>query len=164
MSRIPLAYGSRILNLFRNQKNLGKMEDATVSAVAGSPACGDMIVIYLKINRDEVIEKASFESYGCAANIATASISTDMIKDMKVKDAWKISWKEVVQEIRGLPSVKLHGGILSVGAIRRAIREFYKMKSKKLSWLSEQLTFEEKQAVEEEELARTLSKKVKAKR
>lgn len=96
--------------------------------------------------------------------IATASISTDMIKGFNVKDAWKISWKDGVQEIGGLPSVKLHCGILSVGAIRRAIREVYKMKSKKFGWLSEQLTFEEKQALEEEELARTLSKKVKVKR
>lgn len=68
MSRVPLPYGSRVLDLFKNPKNLGKMENATVSAVAGSPACGDMIVIYLKINQEEVIEKASFESYGCAAN------------------------------------------------------------------------------------------------
>jgi len=62
MSRAPLPYSSKILELFRNPKNLGKMEDATVCAIAGSPACGDMIAFYLKINEDEVIEKATFES------------------------------------------------------------------------------------------------------
>ena len=163
MSRVPLPYSSKILELFRNPKNLGRMEDATVSAVAGSPACGDMIAIYLKIDRDEVIEKATFESYGCAANIATASISTEMITGKRVEDAWKISWREVAQEVGGLPSVKFHCGILSVGAIRRAIREYYKMKGEKPSWLSEELTFEEKQALEEEELARVLTKKIGAK-
>jgi len=163
VSRVPLPYSSKILELFRNPKNLGKMEDATVSAVAGSPACGDMIAIYLKIDKDEVIEKATFESYGCAANIATASISTEMITGKKVEDAWKISWREVAQEVGGLPSVKFHCGILSVGAIRRAIREYYKMKGEKPSWLSDELTFEEKQALEEEELARVLSKKIGAK-
>ena len=160
MSRVPLPYSSKILELFRNPKNLGRMEDATVSAVAGSPACGDMIAFYLKINKDEVIEKATFESYGCAANIATASISTEMVKGKKVEEAWKISWKDVADEVGGLPSVKFHCGILSVGALRRAIREYYKRKGEKPSWLSDELTFEEKHALEEEELARVLSKKI----
>jgi nitrogen fixation NifU-like protein len=160
MSRAPLPYSSKMLELFRNPKNLGKMEDATVSAVAGSPACGDMIAFYLKINKDEVIEKASFESYGCAANIATASITTEMVKGKKLEEAWKISWKRVADEVGGLPTVKFHCGILSVGAVRRAIREFYKKKGKKPSWLHDEITFEEKHALEEEELARVLSKKL----
>ena len=160
MSRIPLPYSSKILELFKNPKNLGKMKDATVSAVAGSPACGDMIAVYLKINEDEVIEKATFESYGCAANIATASVTTEIVKGKKIEDAWKISWKEVADEVGGLPTVKFHCGILSVGALRRAIREYYKKKGEKPSWLSDKLTFEEKQALEEEELARVLSKKI----
>ena len=160
MSRAPLPYSFKMLELFRNPKNLGKMEDATVSAVAGSPACGDMIAFYLKINKDEVIEKASFESYGCAANIATASITTEMVKGKKLEEAWKISWKRVADEVGGLPTVKFHCGILSVGAVRRAIREFYKKKGKKPSWLPDELTFEEKHALEEEELAKVLSKKL----
>jgi nitrogen fixation NifU-like protein len=160
VSRVPLPYSSKILELFRNPKNLGRMEDATVSAVAGSPACGDMIAFYLKINEDEVIEKATFESYGCAANIAASSITTEMIKGKRVEDAWKVSWKEIADEVGGLPTVKFHCGILSVGALRRAIREYYKKKGEKPSWLSEELTFEEKHALEEEELARALSKKI----
>jgi len=160
VSRVPLPYSSKILELFRNPKNLGRMEDATVSAVAGSPACGDMIAFYLKINKDEVIEKATFESYGCAANIATSSITTEMIKGKRIEDAWKVTWKEIADEVGGLPTVKFHCGILSVGALRRAIREYYKKKGEKPSWLSEELTFEEKHALEEEELARALSKKI----
>jgi len=91
-SRIPLPYSPKVLELFRNPKNLGPMEDATVVESAGSPACGDMIRLYLKIvNIDgvDIIEKATFESYGCAANIATASILTEMIIGKKVEDAWK---------------------------------------------------------------------------
>jgi nitrogen fixation NifU-like protein len=164
MSRVPLPYSSKILELFRNPKNLGRMEDATVSAVAGSPACGDMIAIYLKIDEDEVIEKATFESYGCAANIATASITTEMVRGKKMDDAWKISWKEVADEVGGLPTVKFHCGILSVGALRRAIREYYKMKGEKPSWLPDGLTPEEKHALEEEELARVLSKRIGGKK
>jgi len=160
VSRVPLPYSAKILELFRNPKNLGRMEDATVSAVAGSPACGDMIAFYLKINKDDVIEKATFESYGCAANIATASISTEIVKGKKIEDAWKISWKEIADEVGGLPSVKFHCGILSVGALRRAIREYYKRMGEKPGWLSDELTFEEKHALEEEELASVLSKKI----
>jgi nitrogen fixation NifU-like protein len=159
LSRVPLPYSPKILELFRNPKNLGKMEDATVSAVAGSPACGDMIAFYLKIGKDEVIEKASFESYGCAANIATASITTEMVKGERLEDAWKISWKEVADEVGGLPTVKFHCGILSIGALRRAIREYYKTKEKP-AWLPEELTVEERHALEEEELVKVLSKKI----
>jgi len=160
MSRIPLPYNPKVLELFRNPKNLGKMEDATVTAVAGNPACGDMITFYLKINNQDVIEKASFESYGCAANIATSSILTEMIKGMKLEDAWKISWKSVANAVGGLPSIKFHCGILAVGALRRAIRVYYKSKSVSPNWLPTELSFEEKQALEEEELVKLLSKRM----
>jgi nitrogen fixation NifU-like protein len=162
MSRTPLPYNPKILELFRNPKNLGKMDDATVTAVAGNPSCGDMIIFYLKIDSKDVIEKASFESYGCAANIATSSIVTEMIKGMKLEDAWQVSWKSVVEAVGGLPSVKFHCGILAVGALKRAIRTYYKNKGVSPDWLMKERTFEERQAVEEEELAKILSKRMKA--
>jgi nitrogen fixation NifU-like protein len=146
--------------LFKNPKNLGKMEDATVVSVAGNPMCGDMITFYLKIRKD-VIEKASFESYGCAANIATSSIVTEMIKGMKLEEAWKISYKSVTEAVGGLPSVKFHCGILAVGALKRALRKYFENREAP-SWMQAQPTFEEKQALEEEELASMLSKRMKA--
>jgi len=161
MSRIPLPYNPKVLDLFRNPKNLGKMEDATVTAVAGNPLCGDMITFYLKINDQEVIEKASFESYGCAANIATSSIVTEMIKGMKLEEAWNVSWKSVAEAVGGLPSVKFHCGVLAVGALKRAIRKYYKNKNVSPEWLHDALSFEEKQALEEEELAEMLAKRMK---
>jgi len=162
MSRIPLPYTQKVLDLFRNPKNLGKMEDATVVAVAGNPACGDMITFYLKINDKDVIERATFESYGCAANIATASIVTEMIKGLTLETAWKdVTWKKVTEEVGGLPSVKFHCGILAVGAVKRAIRKYYEQKGSTPAWIPKESTFEEKQAIEEEELAKTLSKRLK---
>lgn len=160
MSRVPLPYNQKVLELFRNPKNLGRMEDATVSAVAGNPMCGDMITFYLKIDDEEVIRKASFESYGCAANIATSSILTEMIKNKTLKQAWNVSWKKIVEEIGGLPSIKFHCGILAVGALRRAIRKYYEEKGYTPKWLQKELTFEEKQALEEEELAERLAKRM----
>lgn len=139
------------------------MEDANVVSVAGNPACGDMITLYLKINQQETVERASFESYGCAANIATASIVTEMIKGMNLEHVWKdITWKKVTEEVGGLPSVKFHCGILAVGAVKRAVRKYYQEKGAIPDWIPKELTFEEKQAIEEEELAKTLSKRLKA--
>lgn len=161
MSRAPLPYNPKILELFRNPKNLGKMEDATITAVAGNPVCGDMITFYLKISEQDIIEKASFESYGCAANIATSSIVTEMIKGMKLEDAWKISYKDVAESVGGLPSIKFHCGILAVGALKRAIRKYCEKKGASPGWLQREPTFEEKQALEEEELATALSKRIK---
>lgn len=160
LSRAPLPYSPKILDLFRNPKNLGRMEDADAWAVAGNPACGDMITFYLKVSENEVIERASFESYGCAANIATSSILTEMVKGKTLKEAWEISWKQVSEEVGGLPSVKFHCGVLAVGAMRRAIREYYKRKGKTPDWLPKDITFEERQALEEEELAKRLAKRI----
>jgi len=159
MSRAPMPYDPKVLELFRNPKNLGRMEDATVSATAGSPACGDMIAFYLKIDQNMVITKASFESYGCAANIATASMLTEMVRGKTLEEAWRISWKDVANEVGGLPAVKFHCGVLAVGALRRAIREFFKTKGFKPDWMPEEDTFEERQALEEEELAKILSRR-----
>ena len=138
------------------------MEDATVVAVAGNPACGDMITFYLKINDQDIIEKATFESYGCAANIATASIVTEMIRGLTLQSAWNdVTWKKVTEEVGGLPSVKFHCGILAVGAVKRAIRKYYEQKGTLPTWIPKDHTFEEKQAIEEEELAKNLSKRLK---
>jgi nitrogen fixation NifU-like protein len=146
VSRVPLPYTQKVLDLFRNPKNLGKLEDANVISVAGNPACGDMITFYMKINEQDIIEKISFESYGCAANIATASIVTELIKGLSLERAWKdVTWKKVTEEVGGLP-----------------IRKYYEQKGSAPSWLPKELTFEEKQAIEEEELAKKLSKKLKA--
>jgi nitrogen fixation NifU-like protein len=84
-----------------------------------------------------------------------------MVKGMKLEDAWKISWKSVAEAVGGLPSVKFHCGILAVGALKRAIRKYYKNKGLTPDWMEKELSFEEKQALEEEELAKVLSKRMK---
>lgn len=157
---MPLLYSPKVLEIFKNPKNLGKMEDASVVAEAGSPACGDIIKIYLKIEKvdgEDTIVKASFESYGCAANIASASILTELVKGKTVKEAWNISWKQISDELGGLPSIKYHCSILAVGALKRAIRKYYKDRQRP-EWLPEEETPEEKQALEVERLIERLYK------
>lgn len=164
-SRIPLPYSPKVLELFRNPKNLGPMEDATVVESAGSPACGDMIKLYLKIvriNGEDLIEKATFESYGCAANIAAASILTDIITGKKLEDAWKISWKVISDALGGLPPIKYHCSILAVGALKRGIRAYYRKIEESPSWLPKDFTIEEKQVFEEEEMMERYYRSIKA--
>jgi nitrogen fixation NifU-like protein len=164
-SRIPLPYSPKVLEIFRNPKNLGPLEDATVVESAGSPACGDMIRLYLKVvnvDGQDIIEKATFESYGCAANIAAASILTEMIKGKRLEDAWKISWKILSDELGGLPPIKYHCSILAVGALKRGIRAYYKKIERHPDWLPKELTIEEKQVFEEEEMMERYYKSMKA--
>ena len=154
-TRIPLPYSPKVLEIFKNPRNLGPLTDATVVESAGSPACGDIIKLYLKIkriNEEDIIEKATFESYGCAANIAAASILTEMITGKSLKEAWNISWKTLSDELGGLPPIKYHCSILAVGALKRAIRAYYKNIDKHPDWLPKELTIDEKQVLEEEEM------------
>ena len=160
-SRIPLAYNPKVLELFRNPKNLGKMEKPDAEALAGSLACGDMIAVYLRIDKaTQKITEAMFESYGCAANIASSSVMTVMAKGKTLEEAWQISWKNISDELGTLPIVKSHCGILAVGALRRAIRNYFKG-SQIPAWLPEKLTPDERHAVEEEKLLEVLTKRAK---
>lgn len=142
------------------------MEDATVFAKAGSPACGDMITMYLKVEvvapGEEVLSDVSFESYGCAANIAASSLLTEMVKGMRLKEAWNVSWRKLSDELGGLPEIKHHCSILAVGALKRAIRKYYDEVRKALpAWLPRELTADERQALEEEELIEKLYGRMK---
>ncbi len=113
-----------------------------------------MIAIYLKVEKKtEKILEAKFESYGCAANIASASALTGMVKGKTLRDAWNVS-----DDLGGLPSVKYRCGILAVGALKRAIRAYYTNKPKP-KWLPKEYTSEEKHALEEEKLLEVLAKR-----
>lgn len=118
-------YTKEVLEHFRNPHNVGKMDDADGKGLEGSAACGDMVAVYLKVNPDTlVIEDISFESYGCASNIATASIITDLAKGKTLEDAKKITWKEAAEALGGLPPVKAHCSVLAVEGLRSAIRDY----------------------------------------
>ncbi|WP_370573396.1 iron-sulfur cluster assembly scaffold protein [Methanomethylovorans sp.] len=118
-------YTEKVLEHFRNPKNVGKLEDADGKGLEGSPACGDMVAVYLKVNPETtVIDDIKFESYGCASNIATASIITEMAKGKTIAEAKKISWQEATDELGGLPPVKRHCSVLAVEGLRSAIRDY----------------------------------------
>jgi len=120
-----MQYSQKVLDHFMKPHNVGKIDDATDVATEGSPACGDQVTFYLKINDDtHVIEEIAFQSYGCASNIATASIVTDMVKGKTIEDAKSVSWKDATNELDGLPPVKMHCSVLAVDTLRLAIKKY----------------------------------------
>ncbi|MCF7859426.1 MAG: iron-sulfur cluster assembly scaffold protein [Candidatus Cloacimonetes bacterium] len=140
-----MQYSQKVLDHFMKPHNIGKLENPDVEATEGSPACGDQISIFLKINPDSlIIEDIKFQSYGCASNIATGSIITDLAKGKTLEEAKKISWKGAADALDGLPAVKMHCSVLAVDTLKKAIKE-YEVKH----GLSQRETFSKKQIVEE---------------
>jgi len=122
---MPLPYSEIVMEHFRNPRNVGQLEDADAKSVEGSPSCGDMVAVYLKVDPDsQRIEDIKFESYGCASNIATGSIITELAKGKTLEEAKKISWKEASEALGGLPPIKAHCSVLAVDGLRAAIQNY----------------------------------------
>jgi NifU-like protein involved in Fe-S cluster formation/metal-sulfur cluster biosynthetic enzyme len=122
---MPLPYSEIVMEHFRNPRNVGRIEDADAKAVEGSPACGDMVAVYLKVDPEtHVITDIKFESYGCASNIATGSIITELAKGKTLEEAKKITWKQASDALGGLPPLKVHCSVLAVDALRAAIENY----------------------------------------
>ena len=118
-------YNEKVLEHFRHPRNVGKIEDADGKAMEGSPACGDMVSVQIKVNeKTKRIQDIKFESYGCASNIATGSIITELAKGKTLEEAKKISWKQASDELGGLPAIKAHCSVLAVEGLRSAIRNY----------------------------------------
>lgn len=122
---MSLPYSKKVVDLFANPKNVGEIENADASATEGSPSCGDMIKLSLKVNPEtKVIDDIKFKSYGCASNIATASVITEIAKGKTIDDAKNITWEEAEKELGGLPLVKKHCAVLAVDALKTAISNY----------------------------------------
>ena len=126
-----IGYSEKVIDHFTNPRNVGRLEDADVTAKVGSVACGDLIKLYLKVDeKTERIEKITFESYGCAANIATSSMLTELAKGKTLEEAKKITFKDIADELGGLPKIKMHCAVLSKTALDAAISKYYAVKGK----------------------------------
>ena len=120
-------YNEKVMDVFKNPKNVGEIENPDGIGTVGNASCGDIMQISLRIE-NEVITDAKFKTFGCAAAIATSSTATEMIKGMTVEEALKVTNKKVVETLGGLPSQKLHCSVLAEEAIKKAIEDY---KSKK---------------------------------
>ncbi len=122
---MALPYTEKVLEYFAHPKNVGEIENPDAVATEGSPACGDMVKLYLKIDPvKKSIDDIKFKSYGCASNIATASIITELSKNKTINEAKKITWKQASDTLGGLPPAKVHCAVLAVDALKTAIENY----------------------------------------
>jgi len=122
---MPLPYSETVMEHFRHPRNVGRIEDADAKSIEGSPACGDMVAVYLKVDPEDLrLTDVKFESYGCASNIATGSIITELAKGKTLEEAKAITWKQASEALGGLPPIKTHCSVLAVDGLRAAIQNY----------------------------------------
>ena len=121
-------YNEKVMDVFRNPKNVGEIENPDGIGTVGNASCGDIMQISLKIENNIIVD-AKFKTFGCAAAIATSSTATEMVKGMTVEQALEVTNKKVVETLGGLPAQKLHCSVLAEEAIKKAIEDYYEKKN-----------------------------------
>jgi nitrogen fixation NifU-like protein len=116
-------YSKKVLKHFRNPHNLGVIKNADGTGEVGNMACGDVMKLYIKVSNG-VISQVKFETYGCAAAIATSSVITDLVKGKTIGEALAMNNKSVIDSLDGLPPIKIHCSLLSVDALNEAIYDY----------------------------------------
>jgi len=116
-------YNEKVMEHFKNPRNVGEIENPDGVGRVGDPVCGDVMELYIKVN-DGVIVDVKFKTFGCAAAIATSSMVTEMVKGKRVEEALKISNKAVVEALDGLPPAKVHCSVLAEDALKSAIEDY----------------------------------------
>ncbi len=106
-------YTEKVMDHFKNPRNVGEIEDASGVGTVGNAKCGDIMQIFLDIDEDEVIRDVKFKTFGCGAAVATSSMATEMIKGKKVDEALKLTNAAVVEALEGLPPQKIHCSVLA---------------------------------------------------
>ena len=117
-------YSEKVMDHFKNPRNVGKMEDADGIGEVGNAKCGDIMKMYLKIE-DGIIVDAKFNTFGCGSAIATSSMATELIKGKSIEEALQLTNKAVVEALDGLPTHKIHCSVLAEEAVKAAIRDYY---------------------------------------
>ena len=119
-----MLYGEKVMDHFRNPRNLGKMDDADGIGEVGNAKCGDIMKMYIKV-KDGIIEDVKFNTFGCGSAIASSSMATEMIKGKSIDDALELSNKAVVEALDGLPTHKIHCSVLAEEAVKAAVKDYY---------------------------------------
>ena len=117
-------YSEKVMDHFKNPRNVGIIENADGIGEVGNPVCGDIMKIYLKIDNDTVTD-VKFETFGCGSAIASSSMATELIKGQPLSDVLKLTNKAVTQALDGLPAHKLHCSVLAEEAIQSAVKDYY---------------------------------------
>ena len=119
-----MQYSEKVMDHFKNPRNMGEIENADGVGTVGNAKCGDIMKIYLKIENDVVVD-CKFKTFGCGAAIATSSMATELIKGHTVDEALKLTNSAVVEALEGLPPVKVHCSVLAEEAVKTAVADYY---------------------------------------
>jgi nitrogen fixation protein NifU and related proteins len=123
MTDVWSLYSEKVMEHFKNPRNVGEMENPDGVGRVGNPVCGDVMELYIKV-KDGIIVDAKFKTFGCGAAIATSSMVTEIVKGKSIKEALKISNKAVAEALDGLPPVKMHCSVLAEDALKSAIEDY----------------------------------------
>lgn len=118
-------YTEKVMDHFKNPRNMGEIPDADGVGTVGNPVCGDMMTIYIKV-KDNSIEDIKFKTFGCGAAVATSSMVTEIAKGKTLEEAMKITRASVADSLGGLPPVKMHCSNLAADALHAAIEDYSK--------------------------------------
>lgn len=134
-------YSEKVIDHFSNPRNVGEIENADGIGQVGNPICGDIMKIYLKIEKD-IIKDVKFKTFGCGAAIATSSMATELIKGKTIEEALALTNQAVIEALDGLPLAKIHCSVLAEEAVKAAIIDFYKKQGKDTSKLEKEYHFD----------------------
>lgn len=128
-------YNDKVMDHFMNPRNVGEIENADGSGTYGSPVCGDMMKIDIVVDENDVITDAKFKTFGCGSAIASSSVATEMIIGKTIDEALAITNKQIIDELGGLPPVKVHCSVLADHAIKSAIYDYAQKNGKEYKGL-----------------------------
>ena len=120
-----MIYSEKVMDHFRNPRNVGEIEDASGVGTVGNAKCGDIMRIYLDIDENQIIRDVKFKTFGCGAAVATSSMATEMVKGKTVQEAMEVTNKAVMEALDGLPPVKIHCSVLAEEAVKAAVKDYY---------------------------------------
>ncbi len=118
-------YSEKVMDHFRNPRNMGKIDDADGIGEVGNAKCGDIMRMYIKVDDEGVITDCKFNTFGCGSAIATSSMATELIIGKPIDEALKLSNQAVVEALDGLPVHKIHCSVLAEEAVRAAVKDYY---------------------------------------
>lgn len=122
-------YNEKVMEAFKNPKNVGEVENYDGIGIVGNASCGDIMQITIKVENDVIVD-AKFKTFGCAAAVATSSTATDMVIGMTLDEALTVTNKKVVETLEGLPPQKIHCSVLAEEAIKKAIEDYREKQAK----------------------------------
>ena len=131
MPDVSSLYSEKVMDHFRNPRNVGELENPDGIGHVGNPVCGDIMELYIKVN-DNTITDARFKTFGCGAAIATSSMVTELVKGKSIEEALEISNRAVAEALGGLPPVKMHCSVLAEEALKLAIDDYLSKNSRRI--------------------------------